>query len=102
MDAFGKIERLERVLEGQLAIARLVGGKFVEIGCGPLNAHGQRTEIVQGGNLDLAGLDRFENTGHQSQPGAVAQFGIFKTQFTDFEQHQPSIRLAMRIPAGRK
>ena len=102
MDAFGKIEGLERVLEGELAIARLVGGEFVKIGRGPLDAHGQGTEIVQGGNLDLAGLDGVQDAGHQGEPRAVAQFGIFKTQFTDFEQHQPPIGLAMRIPAGRK
>ena len=54
LDAFGKFKSLERVLDGQFAVARALGGKFVEVRRGVLDTQRQRTEIMQSGNFDFA------------------------------------------------
>ena len=67
-----------------------------------VHAHGQRTEVVQGGDFDFAGVHGVEDAGHEADARAVAQFGVFKAQLADFAQHGAAIRVAMGIPAGGK
>ena len=100
LDAFGEFKRLERVLDGQFALARAFVGKFVEIRRGLVHAHRQRAKIVQAGNLDFARLHRLEDAGHQADADAVAQLRIFKAQVADFAQHRAAIRVTVGIPAG--
>ena len=47
IDAHGKINRLERVADGEFAVAVALGGKFVEVRRGMRDADGQRTKIVE-------------------------------------------------------
>ena len=102
LDAPGEFKRLERVLDGQFAFARVFGGKLVEVRRGVGDAHRQRTEIVQAGNLDFARVHRFEDAGHEADADAVAQLGVFKTEVADFAQHGAPVRVTMGIPAGGK
>ena len=102
LDALGEIQRLERVFDGQFALARLFGGKFVEVRRGMIHAHRQRTKIVQAGNFDFARVHGFEDAGHEAEPDAVAEFGVSKAEVADFAQHRAAIRVALGIPAGGK
>jgi len=102
VNAPGEFKCLKRVLDGQLALARAFVGKLIKIRRRVAHAHRQRTEIVQAGNLDLARFDRFENARHEAYADAVTQLGIFKAEVADFAQHRASVRVAVRIPAGRK
>ena len=99
-DALGEIERVEGVLDGQLAVALAGGGKFVEVRRCAGDADGQRTKVVQAGNFDLAGLHGVEDAGHQAETDAVAQLGVFKAQIADLAQHRAAVGVAGGIPAG--
>ena len=100
LDARGKFKRLESVLDGQFALAGAFVGKLVKIRRGMVHAQRQGTEIVEGGNFNFARVHGFEDSGHQADADAVAQFGVFKTEVADFAQHRAPIGVAMGIPAG--
>jgi len=102
LDAHGEIKRLERVTDGEFAVTIAFGGKFVEVRRGMRDADGQRTEIVERGNLDLARVHGFEDAGHEADADAVAQLGIFKTEVADFAQHGATVGVTVGIPAGRE
>ena len=101
-DARGEFERLERVLDGGFALAVGLGRELVEVRRGMVHAHRQRTEIVQGGNLDFARAHGVEDAGHEADARAVTEFGVFKTQFANFAQHGATVRVAVGIPTGRE
>jgi len=101
-DAFGKFKRVERVLDGELAVTLAVGRKFVEVWRGLVHADGQRTEIVHAGNFDLAGVHGREDARQQTDADAVAQLGAVKAEVADFVQHRAAIGVARGIPAGRE
>ena len=66
------------------------------------NTHRQRTEIVQAGNFDFAGIDGLKNAGHETDSGSVAELGVFEAELPDFAQHGAPISVPMRVPTGRK
>jgi hypothetical protein len=66
------------------------------------DAHGEGTEIVEGGDFHLAGVHRFDDAGEQTDADAVAEFRMVKAQGLDFAQHGASIGMALRIPASGK
>ena len=96
------LEGLERVPEGVLALPRIVGGELEDVRRRAVHAHGQRTEVVQAGDLDLARVHGLEDAGQQADADAVAQLGVLEAQIADLAQHRAAIRVAMRIPAGGK
>ena len=100
VDARGKFQRLERVFQGQLALARFGGGKLVKVRRCVGNTQRQRTEIMQAGNSDFTHVHGVQDAGHEGEPGAVAQFRVLKTQFTDLAQHGAAIGVPVGIPAG--
>ncbi len=102
LDALGEIERLERVFDGQFALARPFVGKFVEVRRGMIHPHGQRTKIVEAGNFDFTRVHGFQNAGQEAEPDAVAEFGPGKAEVADFAQHCAPVRVAFGIPAGGK
>jgi len=55
---------------------------------------------VERGDLPLARGDGIEDAGHEADAGAVAEFGVFKAEVTDFAQRGAPIRVAMRIPTS--
>jgi len=61
---------------------------------------GQRTEIVQRGDLDHAGLERLKNTGHETQANPVAEFCVLEAEVTDFLEHGTAIGMAVRVPTS--
>src|SRR6266516_2595593 len=96
------LEGLERITPGVLAFAGVERGKPDEVGVGLVYADGQRTEIVQRGNLDVTGVHGFKDARQQADADAMAQFRVFKTKIADFPQHGASVGVTMRIPASRK
>ena len=101
-DARGKLQRLEGVLDGGFAFAVRLSGKLVKVRRGMIHAHRERAEIVQRGNLHLACAHGIENTRHEADACAVAEFGVFKTEIANFAEHGATIGVAMRIPASRE
>ena len=61
-----------RVLVGVVALAGVGGGKLEDVRVGVVAPDGQRTEIVQRGDLDHAGLERLHDARHEAQPNSVA------------------------------
>ena len=98
----GEFEGLERIAQGHLPLAGTLGGELVNIGRGMGDPNGQRAEVMQAGNLDLPRFDGLDNARHQADASAVAQLGVFKTQFPDFPQHRAAIRVPVGIPTGGK
>ena len=100
LDPRGGLEGFQGVTPGVLALAGVGGGKLVKIGGGVIDAHGQGTKIVEGGDLDFAGVHRLDDAGEQADADAVAEFRAVKAQGMDFPQHGASIGMAMGIPAS--
>jgi hypothetical protein len=88
------------VLERELTVAVAIGGKFVQVRRRPGHTDGQRAEIMQRGDLHLPRLHGFQDARHEADADAVAQFRVFKTQFTDFAQHRATVGMAGGIPAS--
>ena len=63
---------------------------------------GQRTKIVERGNLDLARVHGFKDARHEADADAVAQLGVIKTEVADFAQHGAAVGVTVGIPAGRE
>ena len=96
----GHLDGFHRVLVGVVAFAGVGGGELEDVRIGVVAADRQRTEIVQGGNLDHPGLDRLHNPGDEAQADAVAQLGILKAEVADFLKHLAAIGVAVGVPAG--
>ena len=92
VDAHGGVEGLEGVFKGAFPFAAILGGEFVHIGRGAIDAHGQGTEVVQTANLHLPGGHGFENARQQTDADAVTQFCVSEAQVANLAQHGASPR----------
>jgi len=91
---------LQGVTLGQFAFARAVGRELIEVGRGAGDPHWQGTKVVQAGNFDFAGSDRFNNAGKKADADSVAEFGELKSEVANFLKHGAAIGVAMGVPAG--
>ncbi len=96
----GEIERFEGVSEGVVALARVLGGKLEDVRGRPGDPHGERTEVMQGGNANESGFDGIEDARQKADPGAVPQFGIVEAEVADFLQHGLAVGVTVRVPAS--
>ena len=96
----GRLDGLDRVLPGQIALPLFRGRELKEVRRGVAHAHRQRAEIVQGTNLNHARFHGVDDAGHQTDTDAVTQLGIFEAQVPDLAQHVASVLVAARVPAG--
>jgi hypothetical protein len=94
-DPHGGVEGLDRVLEGAVAFPPVVRRKLEDVRRRPIHAHRQRTEIVHAGDLDFTAVHRLENPRQQTDPDAVAQFRVGKSQVPNFPQHRPPVRVSV-------
>ena len=95
LDAGGEFDGFDRVTLGQLTLAGAFVRKLVQVRRGMVDSHGQRAEIVDAGNLDFPGVHGVEDPGHETDARAVAQFGVFESEFTDLAQHRPAVDVAV-------
>jgi hypothetical protein len=54
---------------------------------------------VHGGDFHFAGIHGIEYAREQAEPNAMAEFGVVKAQLFHFEQHGPTVGVAVGIPA---
>jgi len=101
-DADGELHGLAGVAEDEVVVAGFFGGEFVEVGGGVSDAHGEGTEIVEGGDLDLAGVDGLDDAGDEADADAVAELGVFKAEVADLAQHGAAAGVAAGVPTGRE
>jgi hypothetical protein len=67
-----------------------------------IHTHRERTKVMHAGDFDLARVHGVENSRHETDARAVAQFGIVKAKLADLAQHGATIRMSLRIPTGGK
>jgi len=96
-----RLNRFRRVFEGILPLASIGRSKLENIRRGVVDADGERTKIVQRGNLDLTRVHRFQHSRQQADADAVAQLRVFKPQIANLSQHGASVRVTAGIPASR-
>ena len=95
-----EIDRLEGLLDRALPLLRIGGGKFVAIGRRSRDLDRERTEVVQTGELDFAGLEHFLDSWHERNADAVAQFDAIEAEILDLAQHFVAGGVAAGVPAG--
>ena len=55
---------------------------------------------MEAGNFDLTRVHGLQDAGQETEPDAVAEFGVGKAEVADFAQHGATVRVAFGIPAG--
>ena len=95
-----EIDRLEGLLDGALAFLRIGRGELVAIGRRLHDLDGERTEVVQAGELHFAGLEHFLNPRHERNADAVAQFDAIEAEILDLAQHFVAGGVPAGVPAG--
>jgi hypothetical protein len=63
---------------GVLPLSLVVSREFENVGSGPIYTHGQRTEIVDAGDFDFAGVDGFEDAWEQTNADAMTELGVLE------------------------